>query len=96
MFHTNSVHIKIDSWSCRFKRHYQAQATRNFSHNRRTFSRGIREPNPPAFSHKASELCVVKCVAQCAHTNFCGFVMSLKRLRIFQKLRAYDSVALTS
>jgi len=82
--------------SCRLKRHFQTQATRNFSHNHRTFSRGLRVSNPPAPFHKASKVCVIKCVAQCAHTNFCGGAMSLKRLRIFQKLRTDDFVALTS
>ena len=66
------------------------------SRNRRTLSNGLREPNPPTPVHKASMLCVIKCVTQCAHTNLSGGVMSLKRLRIFEKLRAYDSVALTS
>jgi hypothetical protein len=79
---------------CRFKRHYQN--TVNFSRNRRTLSNGLREPNPPTPVHKASKLCVVECDTHCAHTNFFGGVMSLKRLRIFEKLRAYDSVALTS
>ena len=79
---------------CRFKRHYQN--TVNFSRNRRTLSNGLREPNPPVLFHKASKRCVVECETQCAHTNLSGGTMSLKRLRIFQKLRAYDSVALTS
>jgi len=38
----------------------------------------------------------VECDTQCAYTNLSGGAMSLKRLRIFQKLRAYDSVALIS
>ena len=79
-----------------FKMTRQTKGTSDFSHNHRTFSRGLREPNPPAFSHKASKLCVIRRSEQCAHTNFLVGVMSLKRLRIFQELRAYDSVALTS
>ncbi len=81
-------------FQCRFKRHGLNWV--DFSRIHCTLSSELREPNPPALFHKASRECVVKCVTQCAHTNFFGGVMSLKQLGIFEKLRAYDSVALTS
>ena len=53
-----------------FKTTRQTKGTSDFSHNRCTFSRGLRAPNPPATCHKASKVCVVNCETQCVKHLF--------------------------